>query len=534
MRNLTFLACSALLLAAGVSTAEVAPQCDVPHEVDRYQLLRRLSVDLRGRVPTVEEYAALDSQPSVPRATIASYLATDDFRLAMRRYHEAMFWPNIQNVALHGIAPVLTLSAAETSYRLGAAARGNTYRGDANTGCGDFEQTHFDPAFPGEFRPDPAFVQIIVVNGKNVRQEGWRMVSPYWAPATQLKVCAFDAQETPSVKAGGVTLGCNYSQTNNNPACGCGPNLKFCYGGRGEVDRKILTSLREQLNLAVDDVVKGGKPYTDLLLSTKAQQNGPIAFWKTWLAPQVTVNQTYNVADPQEEVSAKDYLDESWTTVDRKGLHAGVVTLPGYLLRFQTDRGRANRWRINFLCEHFIPPAVLQPQAGCSDSSSDLTQRCNCQYCHSKLEPMAAHWGKFAEAGTTLMTDPLIFPLKRTQCIGQNNAFCNRFYVTQSDGHNPGSLLAYQFTDTHADYLTNLEGGPRALAQKAIDDGSFARCTVKKVFEQLVKRELQAEGAETAELELQATLAQGFKDNAYSFPWLVEQVVSLPQYRRVR
>jgi len=41
-----------------------------------------------------------------------------------------------------------------------------------------------------------------------------------------------------------------------------------------------------------------------------------------------------------EEVGVADWLDDAWKVVDRKGLHAGVTTLPIYLLRFQTNRGR--------------------------------------------------------------------------------------------------------------------------------------------------------------------------------------------------
>lgn len=66
-----------------------------------------------------------------------------------------------------------------------------------------------------------------------------------------------------------------------------------------------------------------------------------------------------------------------------------------------------------------------------------------------------------------------------------------------------------------------------------IASGAFARCTVRHVFEHFVKRELQAQGAMAKEQELLQTLASGFEQNGYSFPWLVEQVVSLPQYRRI-
>src|SRR3954463_3245729 len=87
-----------LLLAFGAGAADVCVPGDA---LDKYQYLRRLSLDLRGRVPTVEEYEALDTVGDVPRLLIQTWLATDDFRLAMRRYHEAMLWPNLSNLRIN-------------------------------------------------------------------------------------------------------------------------------------------------------------------------------------------------------------------------------------------------------------------------------------------------------------------------------------------------------------------------------------------------------------------------------------------------
>ena len=36
--------------------------------------------------------------------------------------------------------------------------------------------------------------------------------------------------------------------------------------------------------------------------------------------------------------------------------HAGVLTSPAYLLRFQTHRARANRFHVSFLCQPFVAP----------------------------------------------------------------------------------------------------------------------------------------------------------------------------------
>src|SRR3954464_10916405 len=97
-----------LLLAFGVNAAEV---CSPSGEVDKYQYLRRLSLDLRGRVPTVEEYEALETVGDVPRILIQTWLATDDFRAAMRLYHEAMLWPNLSNLRVNDQAANLGFAA---------------------------------------------------------------------------------------------------------------------------------------------------------------------------------------------------------------------------------------------------------------------------------------------------------------------------------------------------------------------------------------------------------------------------------------
>jgi hypothetical protein len=293
----------------------------------------------------------------------------------------------------------------------------------------------------------------------------------------------------------------------------------------------IRDSMREQLALMVDAVTTAGKPYTDLLTSTQAPENGKLAFWRKNLAPNVSINTTYNAPAPGEQISTKTWTDDTWTTVDRKGLHAGVLTTPSYLLRFQTDRGRANRFRIDFMCEHFVPPEQPSTQ-GCDPADPDLTKRCVCSYCHSKLEPMASHFGLFAEAGTTMMTDPKTFPPFDDYCKNKTSGFCGRFYV--ASGPRAGYLKPLEFADAHPEFEQNANAGPRALAQEMIDNGVFAQCTVKRTFAYLVKRDIRAQGATTDELALLDELSKSFIDSSYSFPELVHQIVSLPQYRRAR
>lgn len=528
----------AVLTLPGLVLAQVSPTCDQSRDLDKYQLLRRLSLDLRGKVPSYEEYEALDTQPTVAAATVTSWLASDDFRIAMRRYHEELFWPNVTNVALNGTNAQLTLLPAPAAYTISSTTKRRIFRGapDISTTlgaqCGDFEQTQFTTGFV----PATAGIRTSVVNGVTVKQEGWRMVTPYWS-TTPVKVCAFDAMETASVTVGTKVIDCGSVDADARPECGCGPGLRYCYGPTAQVRTVIENAMREQLNLMVDRVTTGGQPYTELLTARSAPVNGPLAFWKKYLAPHLVYSRIVALPDPAEPLGTPDFADTSWRQVDRgSALHAGVLTTPAYLLRFQTNRGRANRFRIDFECESFVPPSQLEtPAQGCSDSGGDLTQRCTCRYCHRQLEPMAAGWGQFSEAGTTLLGDLSLFPRTKASCVNSGSTFCNRFYVTDDSADNPGALLPYQYANAaHPEITSALAAGPKGRVNTIVTDGTFARCAVKRTWAYLMKRDMRVVGTEADEAATLQTLTTGFESNGYRLPWLIEQIVSQPGYRRVR
>lgn len=528
----------AALLVPGLALAQVSASCDLPRDLDKYQLLRRLSVDLRGKVPSYDEYTALDAQGAVPAATVQAWLASDDFRVVMRRYHEELFWPNVTNVALNNVNAQLVTLTTPAAMSISSAGKRRQLRGlsDFSTAlgeqCGDFEQTQFTAGFV----PATAGIRTAVVNGTTVKQEGWRMVTPYWS-TTPVKVCAFDAMETASVTVGSATIACNTPEGDARPECGCGPNLRFCYGPTAQVRTVIQSAMREQLALMVDRVSTGGQPYTELLTSRAAPTTGPLVFWKKYLAPHLSYSRIVAMPDPAEPLAGADFADTTWREVDRgSALHAGVLTTPMYLLRFQTNRGRANRFRIDFECESFVPPSQLEtPAAGCSDSTGDLTKRCTCRYCHRQLEPLASHWGPFSEAGTTLMSDLALFPRAKASCVNSTSAFCNRFYVTDDQADAPGALLPWQYADAqHPDITAALAAGPKGRVNAIVADGTFARCAVKRAWSYFMKRDMRLIGSEPDEAAAIATLTTGFTSNGYRLPWLIEQIVTQPAYRRVR
>ncbi|MBX7096380.1 MAG: hypothetical protein K1X89_01595 [Myxococcaceae bacterium] len=538
---------TALLAFSG--QAQVSATCDQPHELDKYQLLRRLSLDLRNKVPSVAEYGALDAQSTVPQATIDAMVKSDDFRLAMRRYHEDLFWPNVSNVQLNNVNAQLTATGTQNAYRLASAGRRKLYRvnPDVNTAtlgvdCGDFQAT------VSGVNKTPTDLRT-VTNGSGVvtdRQEGWRDVEPYWAPGTTVRVCAYDAQETLQVNVGGTMVSCADPAAQGNVNCGCGPNLRFCFGPRGIVEAAILTSMREQLNRKVDEVTSGGKPYTDLIASRTSDWNGPVAFYKQYLSHNYSFGRIYAVPDDgevagPESAPVRGFTETNWVQNTRPALHGGVLTLPAYLLRFQTNRGRANRARIDFECSVFTPPPTLEDPAtatpACVTEGTDLTKRCTCRMCHSTLEPLAAYFGQFSEAGTTILS-AANFPRTRANCVGSSSGVCSRFYVTEPTEPNAGALMPYQYANTsdavHRAIQTNLAAGPAGYATETINSHAFSKCAVRRTFAFLVKRDLHATPPDVEEVDLLNSLSSSFEANGYDFPKLIEAIVSLPQYRRVR
>jgi hypothetical protein len=514
--------CTTPLLLRPAASSAAAEMCKAPHALDKYKLLRRLSLDLRNRVPSFEEYEALKAVDTIPDAVIESYLASDEYRLAMRRHHENQLWPNISNVRISGISTALSPSG-ET---LLIPGRSSPYRGARDAVCDNVSHTNFDPAFPGEFRP----IQSAGPNG--TRTEGYRMVEPYWAKGTQVKVCASEAQVASSVKVGGKTVSCSAVEGQREAACGCGPNLQHCYFNAPNV--RILASFREQLGRASDRVATGKAPYTDLLLAEAAEENGPIAFFRRHLASNVQMNFSYNVTAAGEPTDMREFQDEVWKPTARSRFHAGILTTPAYLLRFQTNRGRANRFRVAFMGQYFVPAAKLEPQQGCSLDSPDLTKRCNCQYCHQSLEPLAAHFGNLAEAGSAVLGDRAFFPKTRADCVGKRDPICTRFYVTEADAPGPGKLLPYQFEEAHPEYAGNIEGGPRKLAEGIIQDGTFAQTVARNLFERLMKRPMKIEGEDASDRNVLAQLAKDFQSGGYSYPSLARAIVSLSEYRSIQ
>jgi hypothetical protein len=214
-----------------------------------------------------------------------------------------------------------------------------------------------------------------------------------------------------------------------------------------------------------------------------------------------------------------------------------VLTSPAFLLRFQTNRARASRFYDAFMCQPFQAPAgaLPSPDDPCSQDP-DLQTRCGCKYCHSLLEPAAAHWGRWRQAGAGYL-DPGSYPRSRADCTacartGQAcSTDCRRNYVTRifDPVEEPylGLLNAYYFRSLEHEVV--IDQGPALLAATAVVDNRLPACVARRVAQWLLGRALYDEEAELAD-----ALTKAFIRSGYSYRELVKAVVSSAEYRRVR
>ena len=547
------------LLIASVAHAQTAGKvCEVARPMQGQRLLRRLSLDLRDTVPSEAEQAAQQNLAEVPDAKLDEMIGSPQFISVMRGYHRELLWPNIDTVNLDTLQMKLSpyeIAPGVTVYF--SALRALMLRSVTQ----QFPPCRNAPLqlnADGSPRTTP-----LIVNGQTVaNQEGWVEVEPYWAPGTRVKVCGFDALATPTAPAcsaaataksaylaqfcesyagylaqvGGnlidAPIACDGQFAILAPGCGCGPKLQWC--NTDETAAQIRRSLLEQELRLVDAVIENDRPYTEILTAKTVQMNGPIAHYLTYQSRSSA--DVFGETDLTAPVPAGLSFAEAdrWVDVVRTGRHSGVLTTPGYLLKFQSNRARAHRFYNAFECSSFLPDGPLPPPSEPCSKHEDLTKRCGCQACHVQLEPMAASWGRFAEYGFTPLSEaryPKSFTEACSTISDLDTLFrCFRFYQVDAVGEEtPFKLELKPYVFRTDEQVARLEAGPGELAAESISSGRFATCTVRKLWAYFMRRLPTAEEEATVVQEL----VKAFTDDHYRLRGLVKAIVSQPAYRRV-
>jgi hypothetical protein len=362
-----------------------------------------------------------------------------------------------------------------------------------------------------------------------IRQEGARLVRHWWAGNHLVNTCAYQAQE----RATSLTSGAPCQPGHRVDAtCGCGPNGVLCqpFTGsnthRSPSERALLEALREEPLEIVASVVARGEDYFTSLTTRRGFVNGPLSILYRQQT-QVMQEIEFSPPAPVNRIPEVPYDDRHWHEYERGPEHAGVLTTPAFLGRFPTWRARINRFRTAWLCQPFAPPATPPPAADdACNREPDLARRCGCRSCHSTIEPLGAHWGRWAERSARYL-DPATFPAIDMACA--RCAHCDprcRQYVTAGSAF-VGHLLALQYRAS--DERAAIDAGPANLVREAIASGELQACTVRTTWARLMRRPMRNDEARN----LLPVLVRNFDASGHDYRGLVRAIVTSPEYGRI-
>ncbi len=541
-RALGPLAFALVLGFTGAALAQSPTECGPSDAIDHLRLYRQASLDVRNRIPTFDEIEALRAAPDRDVAleqAIAAMFESEEYFAQVRRTFQVQLWST-----LDGVDNIVAGQNRLTTTGAGAARRyfqGNArrrYRGDLYT-CLNQLQTEFDAnghPIPIQQVADPDCRDVGFGRGTCV-QEGYVMVRPFWDPSTEIKVCAFDAQDM----AMGFTYACDTYEPVDR-GCGCGPNLRRCMR---ELDTDLIREgVAEEPGRIFEDIVRSRRPYIDAFTTRDTFVNGPASHYYRHMsgARAMTIGGAIVYDHDLGAMPELDYADEdTWVRVERGESHAGVLTTMGYLSRFASNRARANRFYTAFYCDPFVPSEDGLP-AEEANPHPDLRQRNGCQDCHNVLEPAAAHWGRWRTGGTYGFFDleSVSFEEPRLDCQcgpgtsrANCSAFCQTYFVTASNSHED-TYATYGGLPLATAYLLSGEGaaldaGPAALVDSPAEQAQVAACAARTLAQTLLGREIQP-----AELPWLEDQTEFFLSHGMDYTALMSRMVSDPKYRAIR
>ncbi|MBL4633653.1 MAG: hypothetical protein JKY56_07265 [Kofleriaceae bacterium] len=521
------------LFGQSVALADSPRVCGPTDSIDKYRLLRQLSLDLRGTIPTVAEYEALHEQTDVSADVLEAMLSSDAYFTQVRGYHRSLIWAGLED----GMSIVTNrrrlASAGNRPYRIKQLRR--RYRGRSDIECFNREQIEFD----AEGRPIPMEVTVDSTCRRNeCRREGYVRIAPYWAPDTSIKICAYDAQDY-ELDLNGNRCGV----FNTNPGCGCGQDLRNCLPTGGtEAHSRVRDALAEESTRIFEATIRAGKSYFDAFTTRTTYVNGLLSHFYRYLSGEVALELANGRAyDHQiDNIPVLAFDDPAWVPVERNSVHSGVLTTPGFHLRFTSNRARTNRFYSAFRCEPFVSSEGL-PAEMSATPNPNLRERPGCAACHQSLERAAAHWGRWRTDGEFGFFDEpsMDFSAQREDCQrctgSECSSFCDSYFITANNSSHPDELSQWQGYPRARAWLSEgeagaIETGPSGLVTAQTDRDTIATCTVRNLAQHLLNREL----SEDELLVWVPSLTSQFAESGYNFQSLTRNLVTDERYRTIR
>ena len=479
---------------------------------DLHHYARSASLDIRGHVPTNDELLSLEESEELSDSTLDEWLSSSAFEERVIDYHKELFWNKLSTQVIQK----RRLSRVSNIYY--NPSRRNLYRGN-RTHCGNFEATYTSSGELVTHETEDGSIQ-----------EGWVYVNPYWEPESTLKVCAFDAQEATVSASSGIA--CNTPEGHNEADCGCGPDLQWCFDNRRRSD--FTDSVATEVEERVRKMLQENMSYDQFLVQPFAQVNGPMVHYFKYIYIFDDKFQPYVDIEALPDISYTD--TDTWFEVETPDSSQGVFSSAAWLLRHQTNRGRANRLYGAFLCSEFIPvEGKIEGLTGTDLPSPDLSRREGCVDCHARLEPMAAYWARWGEA-TQNYIDPSTLPSYSEECAtcqqsNSCNSTCRNNYITSASHPDETPYIGWlkSFAFLSEAERSNPDLGPSEWIYQSMSDGVLAQCAASNTSEWLLGWNKEEQQQREATVE---DYAQQFENSGYSFRSLVRAIIKSPSYWR--
>lgn len=322
--------------------------------IDDLQLLRRLSLDLRGAPPSPQDIEEVESGARTVEQKIAEYLGSEDFDRTFLLYHMDLVRPR---TGIFNQKPSLS--------RLRRPKVGGV-------------EVWSSTRFPTEVADGGCSPQNIV------------QVAPYWARHKQQPTCKRTAD--PRLVVDGQR--CDTVEGQASGRCGCGPHLVFCY--RGNDFGRVKRSMRQEGARLAMEVVQSDRPYSEVLTADWTVRNGRLDHYYARLDGRLG-----ELEDPDS--------NRGWRRVERGPRHAGVLSTHMFLNFFYNGRRWSQRTFETFICHETTPDYDLlddhrgetfasyrpHPEAG---PDMNVNAGRACAACHMQLDGLSRvkdRWDNF-------------------------------------------------------------------------------------------------------------------------------------------
>ncbi len=319
---------------------------------DDAALLRRLSLDLRGSVPSPEELNRVQKGRATMEDLVDEMLTSKDFQSTFLLYHKDLVRP-----------------------------RTGDYNTDAsytrvNEAVVDGEKVYTSVRIAGE----PG-------SGRCSSTQRVR-VSPWWDRQGSRWACKDTASDALTATVDGKTLRCDSTEGQKSGACGCGPYMTFCYPDG--IKDSVIKSMKEEGARIAMEVINEDLPYPTVLTADWSMNDGNLDVFYAKLDDRLP-----ELKDPDAK--------KPWRRIERHERHSGVLSTPMMFNFFYNGRRWAQRTFETFFCHEVYPDFDLLDDTKDSgitigvpyrdspllEPSLTVTESRACAACHLQLDGLS-------------------------------------------------------------------------------------------------------------------------------------------------